>query len=140
MDAVEKALDEFWGCERPDDLRVADADLGQGVAVVGEWVEVGGGFGVAEVVGPSPWCGADVGVDEVGVGSMIDEETRSLGVVGFGGVVERGLGAGPIVDVEAEFDQQFEHVWLLGGDVLAEPWILGVELGEQVGLVLEKLP
>jgi hypothetical protein len=39
-------------------------------------VEVAGGLGVARVVGPSPWRSADVGVNEVGVGAVADEEVE----------------------------------------------------------------
>ena len=55
-------------------------------------MEVGSGFGVTKMVGPSPWCGTNVSVGEVGIGSVVDEEPGSVGVVGFCGVVQGSFG------------------------------------------------
>lgn len=49
-----------------------------------EFAEVGGGVVVAEVVGPAPWGGVDVGVDEVGVGAVVKEQPGLIDIACFG--------------------------------------------------------
>ena len=63
IDAVEEAVDEVGCKECPGCRWRLDAEFGKCLFVVGERVEVGGGFDVAEVVGPAPWIGVDVGID-----------------------------------------------------------------------------
>jgi hypothetical protein len=100
VNRVEYPLDEVGSCEDTLDLVVTDHDLAERAVVLSESVEVGGGVGVAEVVGPAPRGGVDVGVDEVGVGAVVKEQPGPIDIACFGGVVESGLGAGAIVDIE----------------------------------------
>ena len=78
MDSVEQIFDQLWRGKAALTLRESNCDLVQRVAVVSEWVERLGGFGISEVVGPAPWRGADVGVDEVRVGPMGDKHAGAV--------------------------------------------------------------
>ena len=101
-------------------------------------MEVAGGAGVAVVVSPAPGCCSDVGVDQIGVGAVFDEETGEIGVAGFGGVVQWGLRGAAVVDVESEVDESTQHCFVAGRGVAAQARLSLSEVVEQVGVLVEK--